>query len=514
MKKYSRMLFGIVSILIAVVFAKLYIDIVVEFLSFQGVSVALLKGSLLVISTAVLFGVYRLFLRNADRLKLLEWPLLGVYLLLLFILQMYFGNLLRMTPQFDFSAVYHGALQWLVEGSFSQFYEYYYYYPNNLGEMALLTFCFQIATRLGMSDYFLVGMLLNSVLSLIMVVCSFLIVRKLFSHLEAIMLLLLFALCPPMYFMAPVFYSDQLTMVFPPVLIWLFMLYAKDDKVTVKKGRRAFIRDELFALLIAGICFAGYYIKPTVFIVWIAASIVLLFQGKWKKVLLCSVNTMLLIFLATTLLSSYFYSHHLDKAAAEQKKTPIETWVYMGLNENPGFNPDDTDFSRNVEDPVKRKEVLQNAIAERIQNYGVSGLYEHIRRKGITVFADGTFELSYTFLFGLEKETKLTDYVSTLGSHYDGYWTLCALTWYPVLLFGICAHFALGFSIWKKKEDELTALLLPITISVFGLYLFLMMWEIHCRYAVNFYSLFVILAVSGLYATRYIGNFGRRDKKR
>ena len=58
-----------------------------------------------------------------------------VFSIVYYIVLIRMGFLLRFTPSFDMDAIYSGAIQWTNEGNFSNFYEYFGYFPNNLGSM-------------------------------------------------------------------------------------------------------------------------------------------------------------------------------------------------------------------------------------------------------------------------------------------------------------------------------------------------------------------------------------------
>ena len=110
-------------------------------------------------------------------------------------------------------------------------------------------------------------------------------------------------------------------------------------------------------------------------------------------------------------------------------------------------------------------------------------------------FADGTFELSYMFLFGLARDTGLTDFLTLLGSHYQAYWEGCSLPQYANLFFTAIFLFFCAKAVFQKKEQP--AVLLIVPLSVCGLMLFLMLWEVHPRYTINYFSYLIMLATWG-----------------
>ena len=495
MKKTSKFLLTIAFSLMLVVFGKLYIDILFEFFTHQSVLSFVERLVCLVISIVLLTGIYILIHRFEGRIKRFEWLILLIFVIFMFAVQMILGQELRYIPTYDLFSVYDGATQWLVEGSFYRHYEYFYYYPNNLGELSFLTFFFGISARLGNNDFFLVGMLVNALLCAILISSTFVVCRKIFSTSEAIFSLVLYAVCPPFYLMIPVFYTDQLTMAFPVLVVMLFLFYEEVEC--------SILKNEAWAFLITIIAFIGYYLKPTVFIAMIAIFITLLLKGKWKKFLFLLANT-LVIFISLTIASNtYFYNHHLDKEVARKQNTPIEVWIYMGLNEEFGYSFEDTLFAREIEDPKERKEIIREKILERIKDYGVVGMYHHLKDKIVPVYSDGTFELSYTYIQGFVKDTPWKEILTQMGSKYGEFWKVCAYHWYSLQFFALIAYLMICKKMFGKKVKDVNMQqiyqVFPIAVSLLGLFLFLLIWEVHYRYIVNYYGFCLIMAVSGLY---------------
>lgn len=487
MKNVTNWLSKIIYVLIACAFIKLMLDIVLQ--DFVGRTMGNILWRMVqwlligVVFAFLYYGIYKkraFFERYANVIVL-------IYIVILLFVQVMMGDELRVVPKYDFSAIYHGALDWLVTGAFERFHDYYYYYPNNLGAMSFLMLCFQMASKLGINDYYFVGIVVNSLMSLIMVWFTYLIVKRFFSVSEAFMAVLIYAIYPPMYLLGAVFYTDELTMIFPVALILAYYIMAPKEKTLPIVGWSLFIA-------VAGVI--GYLLKPTVLIVWIAMVCLLFLARKWKHLVAVVACFVVIFGVFNYGFDSYIYSNHLDKEKAQMLNTPTETWVLMGLNENPGFSPEDTEFSRSIADPAERKEIVRQEIVNRIKTYGVIGIINHLEKKGVMVFGDGTFELSYTFLFGFESDTKLEKSITLLGENYPIYWEVCSAIWYVILFYGMCAMVCDAWWAVKGKTVDLRNLI--ISLSVFGLLCFLLMWEVHSRYSVNYFSCFVILAANGV----------------
>lgn len=483
----------------AFIFTKLYMDIIRQDFVGRTVGNVCVRILCYIVAIVLHYVVYNLLNKKREFLKKHSKIILFIFLLLLFVIQLYLGNLMRIIPNYDFSSVYDGAVQWVVTGTFQDFYEYYYYYPNNLGAMFTFVMLFRMAANIGIQDFYMTAVVFNCVLCVVMIYALFQICKKKFSEVEACFALYLLAICPPMYLLGAVFYTDILTLFFPITIYYLYLCMEERGAMLQRKEGKKKTNIYLFCSSLIGIallCLWGKLLKPTILIVLIAILISLILKRRFLLMLILVSTTIIVMTAGNSMFDHYIYNKHLDKEIAKKQNTPIETWILMGLNENTGFSPEDTEFSRSIEDPVLRKKEVQKAIIERVKNYGITGMYDLIKRKGLRAYGDGTFEFSGMFLLGMVNETKLTEYVTLLGKHYGTYWNYCSLLYYTNLFYMVVF---LWSALWnyKKKGVQLTEEMVS-PLAFLGLYLFLMIWEVHPRYTNNYFSILILLAVMGM----------------
>jgi len=476
--------------IIFLVFLKLFIDVFRQ--DFVGRSAGQI-GIKLAIQVAVIISYayiyYRLdkkrntCMKHGDRIA-------GLFTCALFAFQMILGNQVKINPMYDLGSVYHGAIEWLVTGSFSSQYEYFYYYPNNIGPMLFLRYLFQIAAKLKLQDFYMVAMVVNGLLACSMVWLVYLCAKELLSTTDALMCMVLIGTYIPFYFVAPVFYTDELTLVFP---ILLFYLYLKQDKAQ-NMGVKV-----ILGILFGAVAAVGYMLKPTVWIVAIAVFMYQFIQKRWKELAIMALCAVLCLLGVKMYVNHMIYPQHLNEEIAQEKNTPMETWLMMGLNQNLGFSSDDTDISRNILDPVERREKLREEIKHRISDFGFWGLMKHYKNKGVRAYSDGTFELAEPFMYGFQKSNVFEPYLTNLGAHYGLYWDFCSVLHYSNLFFMILG---LGFMCFQKgKKDQTDYRFFVAALGYFGLYVFLLLWEVHPRYIVNFFSFLILLSVMGIKKT-------------
>ena len=136
-----------------VVFTKLFLDVLQQDSLERSAFSIFLKAFLLLVVIIVYITLFKLLQHFAPVWERYGSYILPFFLVLLFGVQMYFAHQLIIVPKYDFSSLNDGAVEWLNTGTFASFYDYYYYYPNNLGPMTFLYVLFRVVSRVGYHNY-------------------------------------------------------------------------------------------------------------------------------------------------------------------------------------------------------------------------------------------------------------------------------------------------------------------------------------------------------------------------
>lgn len=439
----------------------------------------------IIITLIVVVAVYMLLGRIGNFLEKHYIKILIAFLMIMLILQIVFGYLLEIIPNWDFMYVFEGAVKWAETGSFADYNRYYYMYPNNLGPMMFYTIFFKIAKLIGITNYQMVATVINAVLNVCMMYIVFLVCKKLWSVKAGIFSLFVFMINLPSYFGAAVFYTDVLTMIFPVLLFYLYL------KLKEAKTNKAKI---ILMILMGSVAFAGMKLKFTVVIVAIAIVVDMLLNGKFKRTVV-TVAVAGIIYLAGALaFSSVIYPSHLDKKTAENRNFPALHWIVMSMKGDGGFDQNDENYTNGFDTPEHRDEALRKRLKDRIDALGTSGLRELMIKKAVKCFGDGTYELNAFFSHGMRHKTFLNEYVVGDGKHYMQYREFCSGVFLTFILLMVIGNFINVYELIVGKYAH-QGKFVPF-LSVFGLLLFLLMWETSARYITNYIPLIYICAVS------------------
>lgn len=398
------------------------------------------------------------------------------------------GFALRFTPSFDMDSIYGGAIQWLKEGSFTNYYEYYGYFPNNLGAMTVLHAVFAVASLFGVSDFFAVGIVFNSLLLVATALTVSLTCKKLRGETAGIMALVFFLLCIPFLFMGAAFYTDSLSLLFPALFYYLYLHFKEQQ--TLKK-------QIIFAVLMAVVLTIGMLIKFTVLIILVAVVIDALLCMNWKKVCLFTACSLLIAFASFTTMNVSMERNHwgqLSSIEPEKLNTPYLHWVMMGLQNNGYYNPEDYEFTRSLS-PDERNRALLSRIKERLSAMGFFGTADLFMNKAVVCFGDGTYALSDFLDDTPAKKHWLHDYILYEGEKYSDYQHLTTgmlLTVYLFMLLGSIRH------LQEKDIEKIKQIDLVPRLASLGILAFLLLWETSGRYFTNFIPMMLICAVTSL----------------
>lgn len=412
-------------------------------------------------------------------------------------IQIIFGIMLEFKPAYDMSAIYDGAIEWMNTGTFSKKYDYMYYFPNNLGAMAFLKFFFTIARFFGITNYFIVGIIINSVMSVSAMIVTSLVIKHLAGHSRAVFGLLLFALSLPFYFIGAVFYTDSLSMLFPVLMYYMYILIRESESNTKRI---------LYAFLFGAAAFIGMIIKFTVVIILIAIAIecILRFDFSnlkshlsFKKTLVTRVipivSAIAVLFVFYASFNTLIYTKHLDRERAERQNTPYIHWIMMGMKNDGRYSPNDYKFTRSFDDPAERDKQIRAEISNRINSKGFKGMCQLFSAKSVVCFGDGTYALS-DFLDDTPKhKTAIHNFILYKSENYKTYSLICS----AVLLSIYILVLASALRRLLKDKRNMTLSIAPF-IAFFGIWMFLMLWETNGRYFSNFIPIIFICAAFGI----------------
>lgn len=296
-------------------------------------------------------------------------------------------------------------------------------------------------------------------------------------------------------------YSDATGILFPVLIIRLYQLSLNSEKQVVKA---------LWSIILGLVSLAGYFIKPHILIAFIAvilAEIFSLFGKKYKERLhTCGIR----IVCYTVGMISFFISYNYSILPSLHFQINPDTtfgwqhYLMMGLNSSTdgAWSADDYNFTLSFLTNNERNEANIQEANRRIKEMGIGGLFQHLCRKQLVNYGDGTFAWNTegkSFAGDPEwAHNRISEFIRSLikpeGGKYNWFIASKQLIWVMVLFFQLFV-FACPRGTWPYDGDKTITVLI---MSVIGLTIFNLLFEARARYLFCYAPLFVILFGCGV----------------
>ena len=402
------------------------------------------------------------------------------------VIQLVFAFCLRMEPVTDVASVERYATEIARTGSFDCIREgldsyYIVAYQNNVTYMLLMTGIYKLTYLMTGTFTRVPVIIINTIALNLSILLTVLTARRLFGERKAFFTLILCALFAPYFSYTAYCYTDSLSL---PFVIGAVYCFIGAVQSTARKKKTA-------ALLLCGVlCFIGFEIKGSAAILLPAILIYLLLHFGIKR----AAKHALPILLSFVLLTASFSialkaSDIIPEELSDRYQYPLTHWVMMGLNGVGGYERADSAYTESFPSKQEKIEANLEVIKSRLSEQGVFGSLWHIGFKTVWTWMDGTYYIGY-YLADHQYDTILHDFILYDGRYRFIYFAACSgLQLFLILMM---AYGALDAC--RRRSTDPTMFL---RIAVFGLWLFLLIWETNSRYPFNFSPLYLLLATEG-----------------
>lgn len=440
--------------------------------------------------------------------------------LLLFLAQMYLAYNIYFLTGWDVAGKIIPGAKLLADGDISgfntQFWEYFSRYPNNIPMVVFYGALLKVNAKIGIWGT------QNELMSIITVNCAlnaltcFLtckITKTLLGKKAAIVGFVIAVILIGISPWSVITYSDSLALAFPSMILALYM----------KKTERPLYKwIKYMAILCLG--YLGYCVKPQTLIVVIAIVVIEIVRrmslpnkrilGRWVLVIMASG----VCFGGFKTAADYVFT--IQGFERDENRTLDMTHFFM-MGQNPDtmgvWSGEDINFSVAHPNTWERHKATIKKGLIRIWDMGFPGYLEFLGAKMRTAYNDGTFAWGCEGGFWKEIYEPKNEVTSPLlreifyqGGQYYNFWAFGVHgVWLAVLLLIMC-NFIFRKNITQKFSDPT---LLVMLLSLEGLTLFQLLFEVRARYLYTYVPFFIIFAIMGLKQVIYIiGRIGTRGR--
>ena len=362
---------------------------------------------------------------------------------------------------------------------------YFSKYGNNYFYTILLSFIFKLFLLLGIANFSMALMVLNTLFINIGILFSVLIIKRIFSLHCACKLLFVFSISPALYFSIPWYYTATASIPFFMGIIYLVLLI-KDEKKTIYKVIESF--------LLSFFIIVGFNIRPTAVISLLAIIICYILACLVKKREIKRDIFVIILLTAFSVVFS-FSTKILVKNYVENVSNnfPVTHWIMMGLHENGSFLQEDEIYTNSFKTKEEKIEANKKEIVRTLQEYGLTGIIEHIGEKLRVTWTDGTFGYNSRMVED-KKFSKLYKYVVYEKS--DFIVLYCQI-------FHLFLLSAAVVGIINQLKHSSNNSMFVIYLSLLGAIVFYILWEGKNAYSLPFLPLLFMMAFQGIDSIKF-----------
>lgn len=409
----------------------------------------------------------------------------AVLMVIQMIIQVYVGYEMAITPAGDRNIIFKQAGEMALSGEFrtSDKYNFYFLrYPNNQLLLILETVWFMFLKFMGESSFLYGNMILNILAIDMSIIFCMIIVYKKYGKNISVLFQILTMLFIPFYTYIPFVYTDTLVL---PVVSGLLLLYEVLEENWKKKRLGTY-----FIIVGIGILtWLGFELKPTVAIITIACCVHMIFAKNIRRGIIYSA-ALLLIF--GTCLKTYNMVLDkidlVDQTDYDTENFPYAHWIMMGLQGTGNYSLKDREYTSSFKTKEDKEKGDIAMIKKRLKNYGISGLLLHQYIKAVSTWSNGKYDMEYHLQRQPKRESWLQSVFFKDGILYPLYSSYCTLYQW-MLLISVTISIILGFI---KREMDSAAMW---KLALFGLFLFLAVWETKSRYVMQFIPVMFLITV-------------------
>lgn len=379
----------------------------------------------------------------------------------------------------------------------SYYYSYFSTYPNNL----FLLFIVKSLCKILGSSYIWQKLNIISMISIdLSLILTFYIVHKIKDLKTAYISFFLSTCTFGLFAWLIVPYSDTLSMTFTVGSYALF-LKIKDAKLLTSR---------IIYSILMGLCiFIGYLLKPTVVIVLIGIILcsVIFNLDNIRKISIKKVIYKLspIFIVLITLLGgikiwdSYIYNQQ-TIPINKNLKMPMSHFFMLGLSYTDGrygaWNANDLNFSLSFNTKEEKIEANKKVIKQRFENFGPLGYANFILNKARWITSEGNFfwggEGNFANFKIDDSSSIVENLIYTNGKYYSLYQYIIQGVW--ITLMFLISISTLNFILNKKNNFYDFS----FSIIIFGIILFILLFEGRSRYLILYLPFFTMYASNGL----------------
>ena len=400
----------------------------------------------------------------------------GIFLVT-FVLRLWIAFDMQLVPILDLEEIYNRAIE-LAENGRLVYSEQLGYVFNNVPLMMFLSYFFKLAKILGITNYYLVGGVVNACMIQLAIYFTYRLAEITLDRKQAYFILLFCMLNPVLYVYVSYYYTD--TICIPFLMGGLYFFF---------KGKGGGIKGFIYEG-ISGVCLLiGGTIRATVLIAGVAIIIYTVVSSKkvkWKKSMM-EILIAGFAFIAAGELFQVIYEKQIP-AEVQQGALPATHFIMMGTHNDGEFSEEDFVYTISFPTKEEKASAAMQKIKENLRELGPRGFLRLQENKLIGVWAIGTKGYRQYM-----KETVKDSFLFPWLAGGKSGWFQQYCQFYNFLLFALLL--VQTVCMWNVDKWNICHCCMIVLVGVGLLYIF---WENHQRHTICFMLILGILSSHSL----------------
>ena len=460
------------------------------------VQAAAQKNFLALLFLPIIFYIIYLFKNKNINIKLPDkksniwFRLYGALWIINFIMLFVFAFSLETELSWDWKWVIEGAGNY-VSDHIRPSRLYFARYPNN----QFITYIFIIFFKTlsffnkntSMEDMKAASIILNCIVIQISVSFLYLSALALFDRKKAFGIGIISMLYTPLFLYSFLAYTDTFSLMFSSALLYLFI------KLNKSRDKKKIC---LYCVLTGITAAVGKNFKLTVLIVFVAFVICLLFDQRKKigqkflQLAVSAVSLLICLLIISVPVRNFF---NITPQEKDKYEFPPFHWIMMSLNPIGGYDPQDVEYTAQFQTYEERKEHDIEMIGKRVEEYGIRKLTNHIFYTKLyrTWTNPALAGDDYINRKPIHKDNFLSNLFRLNGKYY--YWFYSYISAVHLLILAGC----ILSSIKILRHKNYNWSIIMCQLAVFGVALFLCIWECNSRYLFTFIPMLLFTSFYG-----------------
>ena len=439
-----------------------------------------LKPFILMIGTIVMISFFVTINKLLKKVPENKSNIIAIILsFLFFIMLAIFGNLITSIPTYDLSNIIKEASIMVSNGGKFVTEDYFSVYHNQVPVTVFIFLIFKIGSFLKFENLKVFAIMINSLFIAITAFFSYLSVKKIKDYKSGILTLLFFMINPIFYLYSSYFYTDTLCMPFAAIAIYVFIVNQKNENI--KKSIGLYI---LMGIILA----IGFKIRVVIGILLIAFVLSIIISKNNRKVFSIIICTSFII----GLLLCSFIEKSTKPLLNKELKYPATHWLMMGFNYNTDgrWNINDYNYTKEGKTYFEKSNRNTEAIKQRIQELGPARLISFLKIKLAVNWSNGGYDY-LSKLINVEKINPLYEFISGNRKIFiTYYYQICKITIMIIFLISLLKEI--------KNNEGVESKYGYVYISIFGAFLFYLIWEVSTRYSLTFLPWMILVFPIGI----------------